>query len=462
LAEDWRRKGYYRTRVLIPVDEVLESEFGDCLVCLTGGQLNLVRNLLLYAERRSTFVSEYHEGYYLAPTTEEWDALQEVVADLEGNLMDCEQFTKDLQEILDWVRLLSTLPGGTFSEAELEAFPYTDEVADNELTPAEEDACAIAQLWFEWGYQVITEHVLPATRWGFDYLIPAVTAFIATAIGGPVAGMGAWAIAEFVQEILEIFYRGAETNLVNWMDTNKEDIVCVLYPWLIDGAYASTAWAAAYAAVIEPAEDISAGDKLMLNLFMGSWAGSNAALAFEEETEWATSNVQEGYCDDCEEAPVEGNDWIAYSHHNALLPHYEGTDGRIRAIGDVQEKGGLIMVGCIIHTAFAGPHPLWNWPTYSTDIDGESSCPDIVSAGLGWGSMDLEDPPSEKVFVFCNPANIDEADLFATLGEGGEMFHSGVLEKTATCACLTVAHWDWSDADKFEHRMLWGVYRESV
>jgi len=310
LAEDWRRKGYYRTRVLIPVDECLESEFGDCLVCLTGGQLNLVRNLLLYAERRSTFVSEYHEGYYLAPTTEEWDALLQMTADLEGNLMDCEQFTSDLQEILDWVRQQGSLTEGPFTEDQEAAFPYDDVIGDDELTPAEEDACAIAQLWFEWGYQVITEQVLPASRWGFDYLVPAVAGFIALAIGGPPAAMGVYAVAEFIQELMEIFYRGAETNLVNWMDTNKHDIVCSLFGGLLIGDFASSIWTATFDAQIAPAEDISYGDKLMLHLFMGSWAGSNALLAFDAETEWSTDNVIEGYCDEC---PASWDVWVEWT-----------------------------------------------------------------------------------------------------------------------------------------------------
>ncbi|GAG99787.1 unnamed protein product, partial [marine sediment metagenome] len=258
-------------------------------------------NLLEYAERRSTFVDEYHEAYYLAPDNEDWDALQEMKASLEGKMMDCEQFTSDLQEILDWVRLQSTLPGGTFSEAEEAQFPYDDVIADDELTPAEEDACAIAQLWYQWGYETITEYVLPATRWGFDYLIPALFGFIAGAAGGPVGVIGAYALAEFIQELLEIFYRGAETNLENWMDSNKEDIVCVLFGWLKVGGDASVIWQEVEDAIIDPAEDISYGDKLMLSLFMGSWAGTAAQIAFDAETEWATSNVQAGYCDECED-----------------------------------------------------------------------------------------------------------------------------------------------------------------
>lgn len=344
MAEEWRRKGYYRTRVLIPIADCLESPYGDCLVCLTAGEVNLVRNLLEYAERRSTFVDEYHETYYLAPDNDDWDALQEMKAHLEGSMMDCEQFTSDLQEILDWVRLSQTLPGGTFSEDELAAFPYNDVVVDDELTPAEEDACDIAQLWYEWGYQVITETVLPATRWGFDYLIPAVTAFIATAIAGPAAGAGVWVIAEFIQEIMEIGYRGAETNLVNWMDTNKEDIVCQLYGGLLLTGNASSIWAIAYNAIIDPAEDISAGDKLMLSLFMGTWAGGNANRAFDAETEWATSNVEEGYCDECPPLDATVHFWEFPPCPNGwdLSPPFTGRcdDGNLLFTGGMQSLPG--------------------------------------------------------------------------------------------------------------------------
>lgn len=299
MSEEWRRKTFYASRVLIPVEEVLNSAFGDCLVCLTGGQLNLIRNLLQYADRRSTFVSEYHERYYLAPTTEEWDALQAVVAELERNMMNCEQFSADLAELLSRVRSLTSLTPGAWPVGAEEAFPYDDTVGDDELTPAEAEACAIAQLWFEWGYQVITEHVLPATRWGFDYMVPAVAAFIAGAIGGPPAALGVYAVAELIQELLEILYDGAETNLVNWMTTNKKAIVCSLWPDLVVGGDASDIWAITKAAIIDTAEDISAGDKLILHLFMGSWAGSNAERAFTAVTEWATSNVIEDYCLDC-------------------------------------------------------------------------------------------------------------------------------------------------------------------
>jgi hypothetical protein len=305
MSEEWRRKQYYGPRVMVWTDDILDSGFDDCLVCLTGGQLNLVRNLLQYAHRRSTFVSEYSDLYYLAPTNDEWDAIQAAVAQLEGNLMNCEQFTQDLAEMLARLRAIQGLGCIPPVEGASEYFPYSDETDDDEIPYVSDPVrCAKAQLWFEWGYQVITEQVLPASRWGFDWLIPALAAFIFTAVGGPAAGAGIWVIAEAVQELLEIPYIGAETNLINWMTTNKHDIVCKLYWGLVTTENASTIWQAVYDAEIAPAEDISAGDKIILNLFMGTWAGSNAHRAYENATDWAVDNVIPGYCSDCGSPPL--------------------------------------------------------------------------------------------------------------------------------------------------------------
>lgn len=298
--EEWRKKSYYRTRVLIPVNECLDSAFGDCVVCLTGGQLNLVRNLLQYAYRRSTFVSIYEEQFYWAPSETQWDDLQALVADLEGKLMDCETFSNMLAEILARLRNDLSLPEPPFTEDESDAFPISDELGDDDVgEQTQSDACAIAQLWYQWGLEVITESVLPATRFGFDYLVTAIAGFIGLAVGGPPAAMGLYLVAEFIQELLEILYDGAETNLLNWLASNKDDIVCSLYWGLQEVGNASDIWAITKSAVLDGAEGISDGDKLIINLFMGTWAGSNASRAWTAQTQWAQDNVTPGYCASC-------------------------------------------------------------------------------------------------------------------------------------------------------------------
>jgi len=90
VADEWRVKKYYNPRVTVETSRILDTTFPDMLVCLTGAQVELLRNMCAYLSRRSTFVSEAHEQYYLAPSNEEWDSLQEIVAELEYKLMTCD------------------------------------------------------------------------------------------------------------------------------------------------------------------------------------------------------------------------------------------------------------------------------------------------------------------------------------------------------------------------------------
>lgn len=82
-----RRKWYVRDRVLIETARILDPQFDDAIVALSGAQLELLRNLMVYVNRESTFATAYYDRYYLAPTTGEWDSLQSIVADLEEKLM---------------------------------------------------------------------------------------------------------------------------------------------------------------------------------------------------------------------------------------------------------------------------------------------------------------------------------------------------------------------------------------
>lgn len=87
MSETERRTRYDNKRVMIETQRVLDSQFDDAVLCITGGQLELLRNLMMYLRRESTFVSEYHASDYFTPTVGEWDNLLAVVANLEEKLM---------------------------------------------------------------------------------------------------------------------------------------------------------------------------------------------------------------------------------------------------------------------------------------------------------------------------------------------------------------------------------------
>lgn len=74
-------------RVLVDAKAFLNTTIAAGVLYFTPGQIELMRNLMQYANRRSTWVSDYYVGYYLSPDDTDWDLIQERVADLEETLM---------------------------------------------------------------------------------------------------------------------------------------------------------------------------------------------------------------------------------------------------------------------------------------------------------------------------------------------------------------------------------------
>lgn len=82
-----KRHKYAVNRILIPAARILSPEFNAAYLYFTGSHIELMRNLLDYANRETTFVDEYHEGYYYSPNDSDWDSLRAIVAELEEILM---------------------------------------------------------------------------------------------------------------------------------------------------------------------------------------------------------------------------------------------------------------------------------------------------------------------------------------------------------------------------------------
>lgn len=312
--------------MLISTEDVLESPFPDALLCLSGGQLNILRNLLQYAHRRANFVTEYEAVSYLTPTTEEWDDIQALVADLEDQAMgDCSELMTTLDDILTALECICpTLaqmraegvlqPDSLNTDEITDVFEWSDEIP-NPTVESEESAaaCAISQCWYQAGFEVITEGVLPASRAAFNVILALVAAKIAAMTGGAAlpTALGAVKVAELVEDLIQGGYDASESNLYNWMITNKEEIVCGLYNGTMTGGTASSIWQTVYDETIHPAEGIHTLDKLILWLFMGTVAFVIAYFAYTEDTSWAQSVPIEGYCDNCPLEPIIGNDWWA-------------------------------------------------------------------------------------------------------------------------------------------------------
>lgn len=305
MSEPWRNKTYYNKRVLIGTNRVLNPQYDDTLLCLTGAQLEMLRNLTQYLHRRSSFVSEYQDMYYLAPSNAEWDELQAIVADLEEKLMSCEEFTTLLQSMLVQLqcicdkaaRIPEVTPGITpvvedyLGTGELQ--PEDDYGGDTVL---EAKRCAIAQLTFAESWEWVTEFLQPLAENTVDVLMPAVMVSLATIIGTSVLGIPVGILLALLWMLIEIDIDGSIANVQNELWSNKHALVCAVWSGLATDYNAAkvAAWN-----VIDGMSSLSVLDKGMLKITYEPWAIGLAAKAEANATAWAVANVVSGYCDDC-------------------------------------------------------------------------------------------------------------------------------------------------------------------
>lgn len=94
-----RRRQYQNWRVMIDSARILDSPFDDSLICLSGAELELLRNITQYLHRQDTFVATYYNNHYLTPDLDAWDAIAAIVAGLEEKLMGCAEIETLIDQI---------------------------------------------------------------------------------------------------------------------------------------------------------------------------------------------------------------------------------------------------------------------------------------------------------------------------------------------------------------------------
>ena len=87
MSEVERRRRYVESRVLMSSAAILNPTFDDGDLYFTGSQIEIMRNLVQYANRPENYAAEWELGYYLTPDNDDWDDIQAIVADLEETLM---------------------------------------------------------------------------------------------------------------------------------------------------------------------------------------------------------------------------------------------------------------------------------------------------------------------------------------------------------------------------------------
>ena len=317
MGNEWRRKTYYKTRVLLDTQRILAPQFSDCVVCVTGPQLEMMRNLAQYLHRRSTFADGYETDYYLAPTEPEWDDIQAIVADLENTLMNCDEFTAKLEAILD-AALCGCAGSGSGYTSEVTGPIYEEleedgvikwEPEDDTPTPAEEAACALAQLVYAMNYEILTEILQPTQEALHEVLLFSIFEGLALMIGGPPALIPGAAVFYVIQALLDAWVEGELASVLNALVANKNELICEMYLAFVDGGDYGDATAAARAHIATVSAWTSI-DKALFNLTFSPLVMKMCQVAYSAATDWATSNVTPAYCVDCEEI-IQGTTWWA-------------------------------------------------------------------------------------------------------------------------------------------------------
>jgi len=311
MSENWRRKRYYQPRVLIDTNRVLSSDIDDTLICLTGPDLEMLRNLTQYLHRHSTFVSEYHEQHYTAPSNDEWDELQAIVAELEDKLMGCENIVTQLQNIALALQQLNqytpatpTMLGYYSDEGYLQV---PDDYGDL-LVEVDAERCAIAQLCWSFAWELLTETIQPAQAKAMDVLFPLAMGAIASWVGTTELLIPTGSVFKLIDAAVDVYTEGKLMDVANSLYSARQELICAVYEGIETSARSASAQAGA---VIEELPGWSPIDIMLGKLMYSPWIIDRMALAWDNQTAWATNNVDPGQCIDCEE-PIIGSDWIAY------------------------------------------------------------------------------------------------------------------------------------------------------
>lgn len=278
MSESWRRKSYYKPRVLIETERILDPQFDDVLICLTGAQVEMLRNLTQYLHRRSTFAQNYTKSYYLAPNNDDWDEISSIVANLEEGLMGCgiEELTAVLEAMMECIcdlsaRTTSDIPLPVNDNAGTLAPDLAEETAISGTGVPGTDVtkCELANVAWGFTFQFITETLLPFANGVADATTAAIAATTLFAVVSGGLGLSLALVAALFAAIVQYLLDSATSNIINWMISNAQESVCALYNGLFSGGYEL---AADNMTTLIDGSGLPLGDKMMLKLTLtSSW-----------------------------------------------------------------------------------------------------------------------------------------------------------------------------------------------
>jgi hypothetical protein len=363
------RRKYYGPRIVIDHDSLELPETQEILVCLTAQELAMVRPILGYLHRRTTFACEYNDGYYVIPDDETWDNIQAIVAELEYKLMtSCDDIVTQLTAIAGELACLCSAasnppvaqPGPAYDvvvDSLIEDGTLAIEDDNLDTVPVDAERCALAQVTYAFMFEWMTETIIPAEKVLVDVILPASMGAVGLAIGGPLLGVPAASITAALIALGDLAADNQLESLVNSLFANKEEIVCALYQGL------ETSYQQAHLDVSEVVNDMASlgyTDKLIVRTLLAPWAMAACQAVIDIPTSWATSHITAGYCVICEDI-IEGVDWFAVPDGRTLELTCAPGEGRNWFCLSGDALSGYTVAGYIIEILDNDAAPVFGW-----------------------------------------------------------------------------------------------------
>jgi len=363
-------------------------------------------------------VKTYETNTYLTADTEDWDAIQAIVSDLEDTLMGCDAITTQLAAIASQLACLCTAAqaqgmigpstGALVDEYLDDGTLVPDDVFPNEETD-DADRCALAQVVYWQAWEVFTETLLPLAEATSDILMAKVLVTLAAVLGAGVLGVPAGVILAIAAGLGYIIATGAIEDFSNGYRANEEALICAVYRGL------ETSYREAEAQAVAVMSDIdgwSGTDKIMAHMLYCPWAMMIAKRAIAAGTPKALSFIQSGYCSECD--IIEGDDWWAI-----YLPEDSNT------VDIVQASSPAWTAGCWNYALPSG------YVTNGVVLDVVSRTGGGILKRMGaaeagcsgtemWGNTSPDLPVGEYFCVM--PTGIDEVQCKAALAPGSTTY----------------------------------------
>lgn len=306
MGDEWRRKTFYKKRVLIDTQRVLDPQFDDGLICITGAELEMLRNLMQYLHRRSTFAESISDVGYFAPDTADWDTIQAIVANLEEKIMGCEELMQVFTDMLTAMQCVcdkaEQLPQDGGSVQPIVDVGLSDGVLiENDPygvdTEVEARRCAIAQLTYWQAWELLTEIIQPLQENAMDFAVPAALTAIGIMVGVAALAIPAGALVIVLTLLIDVWVDGSLAAVQNAVVAHRDELICAVYQGLTyDYRMAETR----ASEVIEGIGEFSPIDALLARAMFSPWAMALASKAYTQGTDWAIANVWVDACDTCD------------------------------------------------------------------------------------------------------------------------------------------------------------------